>query len=131
MQAPLTKPFIEKDLLESIEEIHLEEKQVILHCIIKASPFYGSLIRIWKSSYLIDQKSGRKSELIHAENISLYPYWTEVPAFQSYRFTLVFSGLSSDCELFDFKELIPQSGGFCYKGIRRNKSDVYQIDLSL
>ncbi|MHA6696211.1 hypothetical protein [Chryseobacterium sp. A321] len=129
MKPSIEKPFLERDLLESLSRSIQQEKQVILHVRYANTAFFGSLIRIWKSSYLVEHDTGNRSELIHAENISFYPVWTEIPPFVHYEFTLVFSGLSKECNKFDFLELIPQSGGFEIPNIKRNKSDVYRVEL--
>lgn len=126
----ITKPIIAKEILESLQPKFEEEKQVIVHCCFPASPFLGNLIRIWNTTVLIDQNSSHKSKLIHAENISIYPYWTPIPFMKDFWFTLVFSGLPKDCTVFDFKEEIPEEGGFFVKSIKRNSTDVYRIKIS-
>lgn len=123
-----TKISISEELLAEIQSKTLEEKQVILHCYFEPE-MEGSLIRIWKSSYLIDKASGHKSELVHQENISLYPFWTVVPAGKEYCFTLIFTGLPSSCTYFDFAEIIPQDGGFFVGNIARNKTDIYRVKI--
>lgn len=130
MEEVIIKPIIAKELLESLQTKIEEEKQVIVHCCFPASPFWGNLIRIWNTTYLIDGTSGNRSKLIHAENISIYPNWTPVPFMRDFWFTLVFSGLPKDCKSFDFKEVIPEEGGFFVKSIKRNTSDIYRIKIS-
>ncbi|MGC4128259.1 MAG: hypothetical protein QM564_01585 [Bergeyella sp.] len=125
----VTKPKISPEILESFQEKFEEEKQVIVHCCFPATVSWGNLIRVWRSTYLIDQNSGHKSKLIHAENISFFPDWTAVPPFKDYWFTLVFSGLPKDCEHFDLIENIPEENGFCVEGIRRNRSDIYKVKI--
>lgn len=124
------KPVIAKELLESLQTKVEEEKQVIVHCCFPASPFLGNLIRIWHSTYLFDNQSEHRSKLIHAENISISPYWTPVPFMQDFWFTLIFSGLPKDCKSFDLKEVIPEEGGFFVESIKRNSSDVYRVKIS-
>ena len=126
----ITKPTILKEILESLQPKVEEEKQVIVHCCFPATASEDMLIRIWASTFLIDNRIGHKSTLIHHENISLFPYWTEVTAFKDYWFTLVFSGLPKDCESFDLKEEIPQEGGFIIKNIKRNSSDIYRVKIT-
>ena len=126
----IVKPYIAQELLESLETRIEEEKQVIVHCCFPASPMDGNLIRIWKSTFLFDEESGHRSSLIHAENISFYPYWTEVEPLKDYWFTLVFSGLPKECKFFNLKEVIPESGGFFVSSIKRNQSDVYRVKIS-
>jgi hypothetical protein len=126
----ISKPIIAKEILESLQTKIEEEKQVIVHCCFPASPFLGNLIRIWNTTHLIDNTSSHKSKLIHAENITIYPNWTAVPFMKDFWFTLVFSGLPKDCKSFDFKEDIPEEGGFFVRSIKRNPSDIYRIKIS-
>ena len=123
------KPKIAEEILQALQTQTQEEKQVIVHCCFPASPFFGNLIRVWQSTFLIDEQSGHKSQLIHAENISIFPYWTEVPPMKDFWFTLVFSGLPKECKKFDLKEIIPEEGGFWVQNIKRNGSDVYRVKL--
>ncbi len=126
----IEKPIIAPKILQELEAKVNEEQQVIVHCCFPATPFIGNLIRIWRSTFLIDRLSGNKSKLIHTENISIFPYWTEVPPMKDYWFTLIFSGLPKDCKTFDLKEVIPQEGGFYIPNIHRNSTDVYRIKIS-
>ena len=104
------------------------EAQVIVHCMYYPG-YYESKIRIWQSTYLLDRHSGHRSPLLHAEHIAVYPNWTDVPVGQPYRFTLVFAGLPKSCVLFDLIEDIPHMGGFEVLYIRRNSSDIYQVEV--
>lgn len=130
MPTTIEKPKISEEILEQLQTQIQEEKQVIVHCCFPAAPYFGNLIRIWQSTYLIDEKTGHKSALIHAENITIFPVWTEIPPMKDYWFTLVFSGLPKDCRSFDLKEIIPEEGGFFVSDIRRNRSDVYRVKIS-
>ena len=125
----LTKPKISQEILESLQTQVEEEKQVIVHCCYPATFQVGNLIRIWQSTFLVDKKLCHKSNLIHHENISLFPYWTEVPPLQDFWFTLIFSGLPKDCESFDLREEIPEEGGFLVQNIKRNGTDVYRVRI--
>ena len=125
----IIKPKIAPKLFAQLEEKFEEEKQVIVHCLFQNDYLMGNLIRIWQSTFLVDKFSGHRSPLLFWENISLYPYWTEVPPVKEYQFTLIFSGLPKDCILFDFVEEIPQKGGFLVTNIERNGSDVYTVKL--
>lgn len=126
----LTKPKIAEEILESLRTQVEEEKQVIVHCCFPATPFFGNLIRIWRSTVLIDRDSGYRCHLIHAENIAVFPEWTEVPVMKDYWFTLIFSGLPRDCKNFDLKEEIPEEDGFYVPNIKRNGLDVYRVKVS-
>ena len=87
------------------------------------------LIRIWRTTFLIDAASSARSQLVHAENITLAPMWTLIPGNQEYTFLLIFSGLPKSCRQFDLVEEIAQPGGFHIKNIQRNETDVYHVDL--
>jgi len=123
----LTKPEIVTEIIESLQTKFEEERQVIVHCCFPASYNLGTLIRIWPSTFLIDESMDHQSALIHHENISLYPEWTMVPPLQDYWFTLVFKGLPKACKVFDLKEVIPESGGFHVQHIKRNATDIYRV----
>lgn len=129
MSETIVKPKISKEILSELQSQMFEEKQVILHCCYKSQFMMEEKIRIWSSTYLIDRHSDHISKLIHMENITLFPNWTDVPHNKEYWFTLVFEGLPKDCKVFDFIELIPQDGGFFQEGITRNGSDVYKLKL--
>ncbi|PZU89412.1 MAG: hypothetical protein DI529_04285 [Chryseobacterium sp.] len=131
MSETIVRPYIADELLEKIKSETIEEKQVILHCCYKSEFFLEEKIRIWSSTYLVDKQSEHVSKLVHFENISLFPDWTDVPFGKEYWFTLVFSGLPKSCKVFDFIELIPQNNGFFQEGIVRNSSDVYKIKLDM
>lgn len=126
----ITKPKISQELLEALQPKVELEKQVIVHCCFPGTMFSDMLIRIWSSTFLIDESLQHKSTLIHHENISLFPYWTEVPPMKDYWFTLVFSGLPKECKTFDLKEEIPEEGGFWVKKIKRNITDVYKVKIN-
>lgn len=125
----IEKPLIAPEILTSLETATQEEKQVIVHCCFPGQ-FFGSLIRVWQSTFLIDKTLQHRSALIHAENISLFPYWTEVQPMKDFWFTLVFSGLPKECRRFDLQEIIPEEGGFWVQDIRRNGTDVYRVKIS-
>lgn len=105
-----------------------EESQVIVHFTYKSNSFYEGL-RVWKTTYLIPKESKRISTLVTVDNISMYPIYTYTPSGKTLKFTLIFSGLSKSCKTFDLIEQIPEPGGFIYKNIKRNKTDIYHIEL--
>lgn len=131
MASIIEKPKVEiaEDLLLKLETFVQTEGQVIVHCLCKAPIMYDTKIRIWKTTYLFANNSDHKSILVHAENICYYPAWQDLPAGSSTVFTLIFNRLPKSCTIFDFMEVIPESGGFSVKGIARNKTDVYFIRL--
>lgn len=107
-----------------------EEKQVIVHCVFEAVNLVG--IRIWKSTYLIAHENKHRSKLLHAENICLPPKWLWLDPGQRKKFTLIFEALPKDCIQFDFEEKLPrgETDGFRIPNIKRNKADVYYLNLS-
>jgi len=106
----------------------LQESHVYVHCYFNNTA-RDMLIRIWKTTYLVDSGSGARSKLVHAENISFAPEWTMVPDKKEFRFLLIFDALPRACTSFDLIEDIPQAGGFQVEGILRNKSDVYHVNI--
>ncbi len=129
MATIITKPKVEIDasLLAELKALVKEESQVIVHCLFDSIGQAGCLIRIWPTTYLYDRGSSHRSELVHYDNISLYPVWTEIPDNAIVSFSLIFTGLPKSCTVFDLEEVIPQSGGFSVSGIKRNDSDVYYV----
>jgi hypothetical protein len=122
------KPVVETDVLASVDHRLLDASYVYVHCYFN-NPADEMLIRIWRSTFLIDRTSGARSELIHAENISYAPRWTIVPKKTQFSFLLIFSALPKDCTVFDLLEDIPQTGGFFVSGIKRNSLDVYHVRI--
>lgn len=131
LEAPVVQPQTEVEEVVSYQlkgEIDVES-QVIIHCTF-TSTGWGEGIRIWPSTYLYDNNSPHRSELLYSENIAKFPQWTFLKPFKKAHFTLVFSGLPKSCKSFDLIEEIPQNDGFEFFNILRNKTDVYHIDLS-
>lgn len=122
------KPEVSIDVLASISPLVLEDSYMYVHCTFD-NPGAEMLIRIWRSTFLIDRSTGSRSSLIHAENISMAPEWTWVPPRATFTFLLVFGALPKDCTMFDLLEDIPQAGGFFVPQIKRNQSDVYHISI--
>lgn len=116
------------ELKKELSLLHMEEKQVIIHCSIYGMDF-GDAARIWKSTYLIDKKTGEKYKMLFAEGISFAPAWTLIPFNKPLEFTLIFKGLPKSCKLFDLVEIIPEEGGFEVLNINRNSSDVYYVTI--
>ncbi|HEY0656055.1 MAG TPA: hypothetical protein VGD65_23130 [Chryseosolibacter sp.] len=123
------KPETDIDTLTSIDPSVLEDSHIYVHCYFSNSS-QDMLIRIWKTTFLIDRASGARSQLIHAENISIAPTWTQVPVKKSYSFLLIFGSLPKSCKQFDLVEEISQPGGFFIENISRNQTDVYHVDLN-
>ena len=118
------------DLETVVEEktVVLEESHVYVHCYFN-NTIKDMLIRIWKTTFLVDRMSSHRSKLIHVENISYAPEWTPVPENSVFQFLLIFEALPKGCEIFDLLEDIPQPGGFFVSGIMRNKKDVYHVHI--
>ncbi len=135
IKEPLVKPKVDIDTLTSIDPATLEDSFVYVHCHFKNNS-EDMLIRIWRTTFLIDKDSATRSQLLHAENISFAPQWTIVPRKPTgqtgggdFTFLLIFSGLPKSCLVFDMVEEISQPGGFHIKSIKRNETDVYHIDI--
>lgn len=122
-------PEVDIAALSRIEPAVLDDSFVYVHCYFQ-NKWSNMLIRIWKTTFLIDRRSGLRSKLLHAENISIAPVWTQVPDGARFSFLLIFSGLPKACKRFDLLEEIAQPGGFFIKDISRNDRDVYHIDVS-
>ena len=123
---PLTKesPSVETVVEEKIVE--LEASHVYVHCYFN-NTVKDMLIRIWKTTFLVDKASAHRSKLVHIENISFAPQWTVVPENKMFQFLLIFDALPKGCEMFDLLEDIPQPGGFFVANVMRNKKDVYHV----
>jgi hypothetical protein len=128
---PVKKPKtrVSNSAKRKIKESIQHEGQVVVHCIVRP-PFSGTLIRIWKSTYLIPKGTNQRSPMIYWENITLHPVWMKIPGGSIHHFTLIFAPLPSSCTLFDLEEIIPEQGGFSFRNISRNELDVYHVDLT-
>jgi hypothetical protein len=123
-----TKTAVDIEVLTSIDTSTLEDSFVYVHCYFpNQSP--DMLIRIWRTTFLIDKATGLRSTLVHAENITFAPVWTQIRGTGMYSFLLIFSALPKSCQNFDLVEDIPQPGGFFIGDISRNETDVYHVDL--
>lgn len=129
-EAPaIVKPEVDIEALTRVEGSTAEDSFVYVHCYFQ-NKWQNMLIRIWKTSFLLDRISGTRSKLIHAENISMAPVWTQIPDGREYTFLLIFSGLPKSCKQFDMVEEITEPGGFLVRNIPRNDTDVYHIDVA-
>ena len=124
----ITRPAVNPEVVTSIEPRTLEDSHVYVHCHF-ATQGEEMMLRIWSTTYLVDSQSGATSKLVHAENVSMAPQWTRIAPNTRYTFLLIFSALPKSCKLFDFKEDIPQPGGFHVTNIPRNETDVYHVEL--
>ena len=126
----ITKPKIEisKDLLDKLQAFTCEESQVVVHCIYNSGGRPWMRVRIQPTTYLYDQNSSHRSEMVHIENIVLAPNWQQVSANGEAYFSLIFSGLPNDCTVFDLIEL-NEGSPFRATGMSRNEDVVYFISL--
>ncbi len=124
----IIKPAIDTDILVSIATDLQTDSFIYVHCYFE-NLGEDMLIRIWKSTFLVDSTSSSKAKLVHVENISLAPQWTIIPGGVMFHFLLIFTSLPTSCSQFDLIEDIPQPGGFVVKNIPRNERDVYHIDV--
>jgi hypothetical protein len=122
------KPSVDLEILSAVAAEMLEDSFVYVHCYLD-NPSKDMLIRIWKTTFLVDQESGSRSKMIHAEKVSIAPQWTMVPDGGSYSFLLIFAALPKSCQSFDLVEQVPTSGGFHVPAIQRNMKDVYHINI--
>jgi hypothetical protein len=111
-----TKPEIDIEVLTSISPDVLEDSFVYVHCYFD-NLGEEMLIRIWRTTFLIDKSSGARSSLVHGENITFAPVWTVVPGNIMFHFLLIFSALPKSCTHFDLIEEISQPGGFFAQNI--------------
>jgi hypothetical protein len=121
---PQASPGVETVIEE--KTIELEASHVYVHCYFN-NTVKDMLIRIWKTTFLVDKNSLHRSKLVHVENISYAPQWTVIPENKLFQFLLIFDALPKGCEIFDLLEDIPQPGGFYVANIMRNKKDVYHV----
>lgn len=102
------------------------ESQVVVHVAVWSPEAVN--LRIWGSTFLFDTHSRHHSKLVHFENISLAPEWTNMKSAIPYNFTLIFEGLPKSCIQFDLIEIGLGEGCFEFKHIMRNQSDVYYVE---
>jgi hypothetical protein len=120
--APVTVEPVEPALREELLAAVDERGQVTVRCRID----HGGHVRIWRSTYLVCRTTGHRSELLHADGITLAPMWMAVPP-AGLCFTLVFSPLPPACGVFDLIEVVDGAGGFAVHGIARNAQDLYHV----
>lgn len=129
MSVVIEKPQISiaPELLKELQSKVYTQGQVVLHFLF-ISRNLGDKIRIWPTTYLYDKGSSHRSEMVHFENITLYPQW-QLCNSRNY-FTLIFSGLPKSCKTFDFIEHCTEEfGAFQVLDIKRNEQDVYYISM--
>jgi len=112
-------------LLEKIST--QEEKQVIIHAVVKGFSIGECTVRVWPTIYLIPNGANHKCKLLHHFNIVMYPQWQALAANETLNFTLIFEGLPADCTTFDLVEIISEPNPFEVRNISRNEQDVYVV----
>jgi hypothetical protein len=121
---PETLELVSTETLTQVDE----ESQVVVHCHFMAFP--GALVRIWPSTFLWpDGNRSAKVPMVHAENVTYAPVWTQLMSYGVFSFTLLFKGLPKGCTSFDLVEEIEQTGAFHISDIERNNQDVYHVWL--
>lgn len=127
MEEPVIRhPEIEKKLLASVQS--REASHLYIHCHLR-NVTSDMLVRIWRTTFIVDKSMNEKYALVHAENISFAPKWTLVPEGSCYSFLLIFPSLPCSCTQFDLIEELVQPGGFYIPGIVRNDKDIYHLDI--
>jgi len=107
---------------------HIDGKGiVIIHCSLTAT--CDMQIRIWDTTHLRDNNYRHKSILLHAKNITLAPEWMDVQEGSTIKFTLIFSALPKNCEVFDLIEDVHDDSRFSILDIEREPKDVYHLTL--
>lgn len=122
-------PEVDLDVLLAIQSLYDEQSYIYVHCYFE-NHWPDMLIRVWKTTFLVDQHSSARAKLVHAENISYAPQWTLIADGKVHHFLLIFTTLPKECRVFDLIEEIPQAGGFFVPGIARTKQDVYHVQIS-
>ncbi len=123
------KTLTETQVVTNTETAQEEERQTILHCRLPAPDF--CMIRIHPTTYLIEQ-DGTKRNLISSLDIAVAPAWCTGNFSGGFmHFTLVFEGLGKQCRSFYMEEFAGPTENLLFKTepIRRNKTDVYRVDI--
>lgn len=119
---------IAKELKEQIATQTEIESQVFVHIHFQP-PLIPQVLRVWSNTYLRCKESGVRCKMLFSENIAVYPQWTRVEPGVPFSFALIFENLPKKCLTFDLIEEIPEEGGFVFKDIERNSSNVYNLKL--
>ena len=107
---------------------HIDGKGiVIIHCSLTAKNDMQT--RIWDTTHLRDNNYKHKSTLLHAKNITLAPEWMDIQEGSTIKFTLIFSALPKNCEVFDLIEDVHDDSRFTILDIEREPKDVYHLIL--
>jgi hypothetical protein len=102
------------------------EGQVTVHC------YYRNLDKdtalcISRKTFITADNTHWKRLLTHADNIPVFPEIRRIPKGQLAVFTLFFPSFPQHITSFSFGEEYPELGGIRYRGIQRNKKDVYHV----
>lgn len=116
--------YIEPQLLQQTEE----ERGIIVHCKILS---HGDFLRVWKTTFLIEQNGTSRAALMFALDVTVAPEWCFIERADGWSyFTLIFETLPKHVSAFILQEVIPEPGGFVSTPIQRNQTDVYQAILT-
>jgi len=115
------KPVFKPEINFEVQHLLQEERSTIIHCTLSIA----CLLRISQTTFLV-QDNGNRKNLLHAFNIASFPDWKMV--LPQHCFTLVFEGLERDCIKFDLIEDVKELNPFKFENIKRNKTDVYNLE---
>jgi hypothetical protein len=100
-----------------------------VHCYFQ-NEWKDALVRIWKTTFLVDHATGLKSGLIHAENIALLRCGRLIPDKITHNFLFDLRSLAKGCSQFGpYRRIFLSLVDFCVKNIQRNQRDVYHVDI--
>jgi hypothetical protein len=122
---PLLAPQVRPELAP-VDDVRPAEP-VVVH--IRCDMREELIVRIWRSTFLLDRDSSHASALVSWEAITVYPEWTLLRKNVPHVFTLVFDPLPPRVRWFDLAEIIPEPQGWYFPGIARRAPDIYYLDL--
>ena len=106
------------------EELNL----ITVHCFFKV--IITSVIRIWKTTFLVDHVTGERAKLLKAIDIPYAPDSRLVQTGTTARFTLIFDALPKSCTSFNMIEETSEPFPFNVFDISRNASDIYYVHIT-
>lgn len=125
----ITKIDIDLEIKRKAKTLSKEEGMIYVRCTYIPAGFTSTRIRIWPSTFLISRETGERVQLMHADNIGLYPQWLFIDSLDHHDFTLIFPRFKGLCKHFDLIEDIPEPGEFIVRNIIRNRSDCYKVTV--
>jgi hypothetical protein len=100
----------------------IEEKQIIIHCLVKGE----TVLSIRGDTFLSSNQPHRKAFLLFSFGAPIHPV-TSYGVDQ--RFTLIFSALDKECSKFHFIESKLHPEMFVAANVYRNETDVYHLEF--